>query len=98
MNMLEDIAKAIWDADQSFGRRIGRAWMQADDFERSRTLACARAVVEAMREPTEEMIVASASAYSAALAKRHGADASHVLFDDLRPALRAMIDAVLSQP
>jgi hypothetical protein len=51
--MIERVARAIWSADRNVG---GYGWEWLDESWRAGYYAQARSAIEAMREPTEEMI------------------------------------------
>lgn len=87
--MIERIAKAIWEVRQP-NPPGHAAWEDYSGFgpsktERSFTLAQARAAIQAMREPTLEMLK------SGGQTPFHGADTPRVFW-------QAMIDEALAEP
>lgn len=57
--MVERVAKALHKAHYERGRGLPPSWDAIDRFEREMWLFSARAAIEAMREPTRDMISAA---------------------------------------
>ena len=57
--MIERVAKAIWDSTEVYD------WAEADKIIRGLVVRSARAAIQAMREPTDEMVKAGMPAKDA---------------------------------
>lgn len=89
--LIQQVAKALHRAHYERGRRLypQGAWEALDRFERESWLYSARASIEAMREPTEEMV--EEAAY---MDDHSGSSVGQSLATRV---YRAMIDAALSE-
>lgn len=56
-SMVERVAKALHTAHYARGRGLGPSWGHIDRFEKEMWLFSARAAIEAMREPTIQMLL-----------------------------------------
>ncbi|RWF44281.1 MAG: hypothetical protein EOS65_02580 [Mesorhizobium sp.] len=90
--MLERVAKAILDEGKNFGALAHRP---TGDYSIERRLA--RAVIEAMREPTKEMVDVGYTEINNNIDSWNYDSGSGYAVDDIAPSAtwRAMIDAAL---
>lgn len=56
--MIERVAKAIWDNSEKWVMNLGKQWEDVPDYDLQKKAirVQARAAIEAMREPTAEMV------------------------------------------
>lgn len=107
--IVEKVAKALCISDEANWDRIFEAWPVPPHWEGSLTTRNdyrrdARAAIEALREPTEAMMLAAAPSLKGVdslmqLARIHGAKLEWTNGEPpLKHAWRAMIDAALGKP
>lgn len=93
MSEIEKLADAARQAN--CGRKIIPPWELLDRWERQRWLDSARAVLQAMREPSDETIGAAYERLDDANEKNEWAVEGSC---SVRTAHRAMIDHLLAEP
>lgn len=95
MTMLERTARAMWDADSLHSAENWDApfvpWQITEEFDRETYRRRARAVLQAMREPTPEMICAGDRTHTYERFSTNITDA------DAERCWQAMLDAALSE-
>ena len=82
-NIVEWAAKAHWDAKRY---STSRAWDELKPEERTKAMRHIRAAIQAIREPTDAMIVAG-------IAERHGQPVPEAWSKATANVYRAMIEA-----
>ena len=93
MNMLENVAKAIWSAGQPFSQE---EWDAAPPFAKQLARDRAMWALEGMKEPTPAVKVAGGLKMEAMLFE-NDPDYSGVIFEDCGVIFAAMIDAAIQE-
>jgi len=91
MDMVERVARAIWNEDsvRATGRDRRIDWSDAGPADHAKFASLARAAIAAMREPTDGMVQAGQEEW--------GPSVGTIMLSDLmRRTHRAMIDATLT--
>jgi len=102
MNTVERVARAMWEREsiRATGRKRLIAWEDEGDDTHSTWMDRARAAIEALREPTMEMVEVGYTEINNNIESWNYDSDSGYAVEDIAPTAtwRAMIDAALGEP